>query len=92
MASALQDCKRSFVNGGEVDAEMFILLCRRENILLHPRTIHQLQKRVLWVSQTQIAFKDKGKRMPQGGGCFTAIEQLSDALNRATAEKTDADS
>lgn len=90
LQEAMKVSEQRFIAGEKIDAEMLILLCERENIFIHPRTLHTLQHRIDWVSKTQVAFKsyNKGNRLPQGIGCFAVIKMLSSALNKETTGDT----
>ena len=82
LRTSLKRAEAAFREGGFVETELFIALCGKYGINIHPRTLGTLQKRVVDLSRTQIHCKgvSRGIRTPSLCGCCELIDRLTEKL------------
>jgi len=78
----LKRAEAAFREGGFVETELFIVLCGKYGINIHPRTLGMLQRRIADLSRTQIHCKgvSRGFRTPSLCGCRELIDRLAEKL------------
>lgn len=71
-----------FREGGFVETELFIALCGKYGINIHPRTLGMLQRRIADLSRAQIHCKgvSRGFRISSLRGCRELIDRLAEKL------------
>ncbi|WP_418662607.1 hypothetical protein [Alistipes putredinis] len=82
LRTSLKRAEAIFRDGGFVETELFIALCGKYGINIHPRTLGMLQKRIADLSRTQIHCKgvSRGIRTPSLRGCRELIDRLAEKL------------
>ena len=79
---ALFRAEKAFRDGDFISAELFIGLCSKYGIEIHPRTLGTLRTRIKELSRTQILCRGDGRgtRMPSVDGCSQLIDHLTEKL------------
>lgn len=77
---ALLRAERAFRDGDFIPAELFIGLCGKYGIEIHPRTLGTLRKRIARVSPIHIQCKNCCARTPSVDGCSRLIDRLTKEL------------
>ena len=82
LRTSLKQAETAFRDGGFVETELFIALCGKYGINIHPRTLGMLQKRIADLSRTQIHCKgvSRGIRTPSLRGYCELIDRLAEKL------------
>lgn len=82
LRTSLKRAEAAFREGGFVETELFIALCGKYGINIHPRTLGMLQRRIADLSRTQIHCKgvSRGFRTPSLCGCRELIDRLAEKL------------
>jgi hypothetical protein len=82
LRTSLKRAEAAFREGGFVETELFIALCGKYGINIHPRTLGMLQRRIADLSRTQIHCKgvSRGFRTPSLRGCCELIDRLAEKL------------
>ena len=72
-----------FKNGESISGSDVVDLCRRHNIAIHLRTVHNLQQVIAVINGkngTCQYYRTKGRRRPQLDGCYKTAEELYNYL------------
>ena len=77
---ALLRAEKAFRDGDFIASELFIGLCGKYGIEIHPRTIGILRKRIARVSPTHIQCRNCCTRTPSVDGCSRLIDTLMKEL------------
>ena len=82
LRASLKRAEAAFREGGFVETELFIALCGKYGINIHPRTLGMLQRRIADLSRAQIHCKgvSRGFRTPSLRGCRELIDRLAEKL------------
>ncbi len=79
---ALLRVEKAFRDGDFIASELFIGLCGKYGIAIHPRTLGTLRRRIEGLSRRHIRCKGEGRgtRTPSLDGCSRLIDQLTEKL------------